>query len=62
MGVGVDLRGVGVIIGPSREKALLTADAIPEWSEPTLASTVAVIGVIRAAPDPEHHQRGQHAS
>ena len=42
-------RAATAIIWPRREKALLTADAIPECCEPTLASTVAVIGVIRAA-------------
>jgi hypothetical protein len=42
-------RAATAIIWPRREKALLTADAIPECREPTLASTTAVIGVISAA-------------
>src|ERR1700759_3853289 len=42
-------RAATAIIWPRREKPLLTADAIPEWRVPTLASTVAVIGVISAA-------------
>jgi hypothetical protein len=55
-------RAATATIWPRREKALLTADAIPECREPALASTTAVIGVISAArPAPEHRQRGQHA-
>src|SRR6202034_4016700 len=39
-------RAATAIIWPRRESALLTAEAIPECRESTLARTVAVIGVI----------------
>ena len=42
-------RTATAIIWPRREAALLTAEAIPECRASTLASTVAVMGVISAA-------------
>src|SRR3984885_8907693 len=42
-------RAATAIIWPRRESALLTAEAIPECCESTLARTVAVIGVISVA-------------
>ena len=42
-------RAATAIIWPRRDSALLTAEAIPEWRASTLASTVAVMGVISAA-------------
>src|ERR1700749_2959025 len=53
-------RAATAIIWPRRESALLTADAIPECCESTLARTVAVMGVISAArPTPNTSHGGR---
>jgi hypothetical protein len=52
-------RAATAIIWPRREIALLTADAIPECRASTLASMVAVIGVISAGrPTPKTTSEG----
>src|SRR5690348_15356424 len=52
-------RAATAIIWPRRESALLTAEAIPAWRALTLASTVAVMGVISAArPAPKTASEG----
>jgi hypothetical protein len=56
-------RAATAIIWPRRESALLTAEAIPEWRASTLASTVAVMGVISVArPTPNMASEGSIAA